>query len=119
MLADSSEIIGTSCSNNGTFAFFPINFLYLVSFGLTKTATHAPSNSGLVVAIGKSATSLLVLEVVEPENFLFSGSLPTVNFNVVKKVFLVLSSNSACAIGVPHSGQKIVGKLSLYIKPFL
>ena len=92
MSADSSVRIGTSISNNGTFAFFPTIFLYLLSFGLTKTATHAGRSSGRVVAINKSSLVLAIL-----------------NLSVENKLGCSLSSSSAWAIAVWHSGHHIVG----------
>src|SRR3989344_2424066 len=88
--AELSAIMGTSYPNRGTFAFFLNRCVYLLSLGLIKTATHAPNNSGLVVAINKSLS-------------------PVLNFMVENKLFFSLSSSSAWAIAVWHSGHHIVG----------
>ena len=84
-------MIGTSWLNRGTVACLPTRFLYRLSFGFTKTATQAERSSGRVVAIGRS---------------LFS----TLNFSVEKREGISLSSSSAWAIEVWHSGHHIVGK---------
>ncbi len=53
-------MIGIILLQIGTITFFPINFLYLISFELTAIAVSPKIVSGLVVAITKKSSESLI-----------------------------------------------------------